>query len=108
MASHVFSPSEPIGETKFRKRFGSTDAGTKLPIAFGAIGYREIIDYLRGATTLAAAVAAMKMNTWHFAKRQITWFKKDRAIHWIGNSHGTTQNETVDAAEMLVRKFLRV
>jgi tRNA dimethylallyltransferase len=47
-----------------------------LPIAFDAIGYREIIDYLEGRSTLDKAVAAMKLNTWHFAKRQITWFKK--------------------------------
>lgn len=51
--------------------------------AFDAIGYREIIDHLNGAISLAEAVAAMKTSTWHYAKRQMTWFKKDKAIHWI-------------------------
>lgn len=42
--------------------------------AFDAIGYREIIEYLNGALSLAAAVALIKINTWHYAKRQMTWF----------------------------------
>ena len=32
------------------------------------------------------AVAAMKLNTWHFAKRQLTWFKKDKAIRWVSDA----------------------
>jgi len=51
--------------------------------AFDAIGYREIIDFLTGKTTLEQAAEKMKINTWHFAKRQTTWFKKDRKIIWI-------------------------
>ncbi len=51
--------------------------------AFNAIGYREMIAYLNGTMTLGEAVAAIKMDTWHYAKRQLTWFKKDRSIEWI-------------------------
>ena len=65
---------------------GTDSANKPRPISFDAIGYREIIDYLEGRATLDDAVAAMKMNTWHFAKRQITWFKKDKNIHWIENT----------------------
>jgi tRNA dimethylallyltransferase len=61
------------------KKYGQT------PAAFDAIGYREIIAYLNGAATLDEAVATMKMNTWHYAKRQMTWFKKDKDTHWIAN-----------------------
>lgn len=71
-------------------RDGLTDEVKKLlkeygqkTIAFDAIGYREIIAFLDGTQTLEEAVAAMKMNTWHFAKRQMTWFKKDTAIRWV-------------------------
>jgi len=56
--------------------------------AFDAIGYREIIDSLHKKTTLKQAAEKIKINTWHFAKRQITWFKKDRHIHWIKNYKG--------------------
>ena len=39
----------------------------------------------------------MKMNTWHYAKRQMTWFKKDKTTHWITNT---------DEALALVEQFL--
>ncbi len=51
--------------------------------ALSAIGYRELIDHLEGKTSLAAAVALIKMNTSHYAKRQLTWFRKDKNIIWI-------------------------
>lgn len=53
--------------------------------AFDAIGYREIIQLLNNKTTLKRAIELMKINTWHYAKRQMTWFKKDQKIHWIKN-----------------------
>jgi tRNA dimethylallyltransferase len=59
------------------KTYGTT------PAAFDAIGYREIIDALHGGCSMDAAIAAIKQNTWHFAKRQMTWFKKDKKISWI-------------------------
>ena len=72
---------------KLVKKFGSGQQ------AFDAIGYREIINFLNpeknGAAkkiTLDKALENIKTNTWHFAKRQMTWFKKDKQINWIGNS----------------------
>lgn len=60
--------------------------GAALP-AFDAIGYREIVAYLQGTATLDEAVSTMKMNTWHYAKRQMTWFKKERAVRWINDAN---------------------
>jgi len=51
--------------------------------AFDAIGYREIISHLNGTLSLADAVASIKTNTWHYAKRQLTWFKKDKGLEWM-------------------------
>ncbi len=52
--------------------------------AFDAIGYREIIDYLKKRVTLDEAVNQMDKNSWRYAKRQITWFKKyNPRTHWI-------------------------
>ncbi len=56
--------------------------GTAIP-ALDAIGYREIIDYWEGNATLGAAAASIKANTWHYAKRQMTWFRKTAGVHWI-------------------------
>lgn len=55
-----------------------------LPV-FDAIGYREIINYLQGEISLPEAIDLIKKNTWHYAKRQITWFRKDTEIRWIKN-----------------------
>ena len=65
---------------------------------FDAIGYREIIDYLNKKISLTEAIKEIKKNTWHFAKRQMTWFKRDNRIHWINN---------YKKAERLVEKFLK-
>jgi tRNA dimethylallyltransferase len=54
-------------------------------IAFDAIGYRELIDHLHGKTSLEEAAALMKLNTWHYAKRQMIWFKKETGVHWFKN-----------------------
>jgi tRNA dimethylallyltransferase len=59
------------------KKYGATCA------AFDAIGYREIIDYLGSKSSLEQAMDIIKHNTWHYAKRQMTWFRKDKNIHWI-------------------------
>jgi tRNA dimethylallyltransferase len=50
---------------------------------FDAIGYREIIHCLAGRVPLEDAIADIKKNTWSYAKRQVTWFKKDTSIVWI-------------------------
>ena len=59
---------------------------------------RDYFAYLDGAMSLEAAIAAMKLNTWHFAKRQITWFKKDASVRWVQN---------LADAETLVAEFLK-
>lgn len=56
--------------------------GPDLP-SMKAIGYREIVAYLRGEMTLEEAVRLMKRNTRRLAKRQLTWFKRDPEVHWF-------------------------
>jgi tRNA dimethylallyltransferase len=51
--------------------------------ALQTVGYKELFDYLDGACSLDEAVANIKINTRHYAKRQLTWFKKNPAIQWI-------------------------
>lgn len=48
--------------------------------AMQGLGYKEIIDYLQGTTDLERAVYLIKRDTRHFAKRQITWFKRERDV----------------------------
>lgn len=48
-----------------------------------AIGYKELIPYLNGKCTLEEAVERLKTETRHYAKRQLTWFMRDKAINWF-------------------------
>ena len=54
--------------------------------ALRTVGYSELFDYLDGKTTLSAAVEEIKKNTRHYAKRQMTWFRKDPDIEWTDPS----------------------
>lgn len=48
-----------------------------------AIGYKEVLEALDGKISMDEACERIKINTRHYAKRQMTWFKKDERIHWI-------------------------
>lgn len=56
---------------------------TKDMVSMQGLGYKEILDYLDGNCTLEEAVYILKRDTRHFAKRQITWFKRERDVCWI-------------------------
>jgi tRNA dimethylallyltransferase len=51
--------------------------------ALKTVGYREIFDYLDGKITLEAAAEQIKVNTRRYAKRQITWFSRDKEMPWF-------------------------
>lgn len=55
----------------------------KEMLAFKAIGYKEIIAYLNHDMSYEAAIDLLKKNTRHFAKRQLTWFRRDPNIKWF-------------------------
>ncbi len=52
-------------------------------VSMQGLGYKEILDYLNGDCTLEEAVYVLKRDTRHFAKRQITWFKRERDVRWL-------------------------
>jgi tRNA dimethylallyltransferase len=60
--------------------------------ALQTVGYREIFGYLDGKINLGQAIDNIKTNTRHYAKRQLTWFKKDAAIEWVNPHHYTPRN----------------
>ena len=51
--------------------------------ALQTVGYREMIQHLKGEISLAQAVDAIKQNTRQYAKRQLTWFRKDKEFTWF-------------------------
>lgn len=52
-------------------------------VSMQGLGYKEILAYLNGNCTLEEAVYVIKRQTRHFAKRQITWFKRERDVIWL-------------------------
>lgn len=59
-------------------------------VSMQGLGYKELLEFLDGACTLEEAVYRIKRDTRHFAKRQLTWFKRERDVIWIDKSlfHG--------------------
>lgn len=51
--------------------------------SLNTVGYKEIIQYLNGKLTFEKTIELIKRNSRHYAKRQLTWFKKDERIHWF-------------------------
>lgn len=51
--------------------------------ALKTVGYREFFNYLAGKLTFESAIEKIKINSRRYAKRQISWFKRDESIHWF-------------------------
>lgn len=56
---------------------------TRAMVSMQGLGYKEILDYLEGQCSLEDAVSILKRDTRHFAKRQITWFKREKNVQWL-------------------------
>jgi tRNA dimethylallyltransferase len=57
------------------------------------LGYKEIVEYLNGEASLEEAVAKIKLETRHFAKRQLTWFRRERDVIWLDRSEFTNEQQ---------------
>lgn len=73
--------------------------------AMQAIGYKEFIDALRGRIPMEQAVSDLKQATRRYAKRQKTWFRRNRDIHWILRRPGQTSQEIFSQARLLAQSF---
>ena len=68
--------------------------------ALQTVGYKELFTYLKGDCSLEAAINQIKINTRQYAKRQMTWFKKDAAFTWFKNSAPVFKDVKTLLAEM--------
>ena len=64
------------------------DSGALAGTAAQAIGYKELLGYLQGDAPLVDCVALLKQRSRNYAKRQLTWLKRDDNIHWIYYNNG--------------------
>lgn len=72
----------------------------RLP-AMQSIGYRQLFDAFDGTCSLEEAIEAIKQETRRFAKRQITWFKRDKEIHWLDCANSDFDSLTSKALEII-------
>ncbi|QQY80665.1 tRNA dimethylallyltransferase [Keratinibaculum paraultunense] len=75
---------------------------TKDLVSMQGIGYKEVIDYLEGNTELNQMIEILKRNTRRFAKRQLTWFRRDNRIKWID----VDQFDSIDSISIYLADYI--
>lgn len=68
--------------------------------ALQTVGYKELFRYLAGELSLHEATESIKVNTRQYAKRQMTWFKKDADIHWCNNDF----DQALEIIDAIIKK----
>ncbi|MCM1171120.1 MAG: tRNA (adenosine(37)-N6)-dimethylallyltransferase MiaA [Clostridium sp.] len=76
---------------------------TEDMVSMQALGYKELLAYLNGSITLKDAIYTIKRDTRHFAKRQLTWFKREREVIWLDKE----EHETLDGQLAFIMEHLR-
>ena len=71
-----------------------------------AIGYKEFYPYFRGEMSREEAVSVLKKETRHYAKRQLTWFRRNEKINWIFRDEYSEKEDFYKAAFDIIEKFL--
>lgn len=85
-------------------RFLFEHAGTST--AAQAIGYKEFYPYFRGEMSMEDAIAVLKKETRHYAKRQLTWFRRNNEINWLNRDEFSGKEELCEAAFGIISEFL--
>ena len=73
--------------------------------AMQAIGYKEFVDALDGRCTIEEAADQVRQSSRRYAKRQLTWFRRSKAIHWLIRDTGDTGREILENARRIVSDF---
>lgn len=74
--------------------------------ALNTVGYKELFDYFEGRFSLEEAVEKIKQNTRNYAKRQMTWFRKDKEIDWLKFSEKPAREELLEKSLKLLIPIL--
>ena len=69
-----------------------------------AIGYKEFVSALAGEGTLEEAAQQVQQSSRHYAKRQLTWFRRNKAIHWLRRAAGAGTEEILSAARQVLEE----
>ena len=77
-----------------------------MKTAANAIGYKELIPYFEGKAQLDDCIALIKQETRHYAKRQLTWFRRNERIEWIMVDGFNKKNEILEKCKKTIAKYL--
>ncbi len=72
--------------------------------ASAGIGYKELISYFNNEMSLDEAIFQIKKNTRHYAKRQLTWFRRNKQVNWIEISENTSSLEILNEVMKIVQR----
>ena len=72
--------------------------------AMQAIGYKEFVAALDGQCTIAEAADEVRKSSRHYAKRQLTWFRRNKKIHWLTRQNGISTEEIIERARQVIRE----
>ena len=75
--------------------------------AMQAIGYKEFVSALNGEETVGQAAEEVKKSSRHYAKRQLTWFRRNPAMHWLKRGAGQKNEEILTEARQIIYDFDR-
>ena len=70
--------------------------------AMQAIGYKEFVNALNGEETIAQAAEEVKKSSRHYAKRQLTWFRRNPKLHWLNRQTGEKNEEILSIARQII------
>ena len=73
-------------------------------VSMQGLGYKEILAYLEGEMSLEEAIYVLKRDTRHFAKRQLTWFRRERDVIWLDKSEIGREDEQLIQQMLTVLK----
>ena len=73
--------------------------------AMQAIGYKEFVSALEGHGTVEAAADSVRQSSRRYAKRQLTWFRRNPAIHWLIRKDETSGEEIFRSARQIIQEF---
>ena len=77
---------------------------TKNLVSMQGLGYKEFFDYFDGRMTLEDTVDKIKKDTRHFAKRQLTWFRREKEVIWLNKKEYEQEKDLLDSVLNIIEE----
>ena len=77
---------------------------TKNLVSMQGLGYKEFFDYFDGRMTLEDTIDKIKKDTRHFAKRQLTWFRREKEVIWLNKKEYEQEKDLLDSVLNIIEE----